>query len=114
MGDMRKVNEFCKFSCSISLKTEVCHIKIASIEITSIEKGKLKCSLKNTLRAVLLEKLGRDLFSQGNLQMTLLRKVINHIFAFVRESEENNDTYLPHPAFATGNTGESAKHVANS
>lgn len=57
-------------------------------------------SLKDTLRAVLLERLGRDLFSQGNLQMTLLRKVLNHIFAFVRESEENNDTDLPHPAFA--------------
>jgi len=39
VGDMRKVNGFCKFAYSINLKTEVCHIKIASIEITSIENG---------------------------------------------------------------------------
>lgn len=44
---MRNVNEFCKCSCSISLKTEISHIKmtyidIKSVEITSIDKGRHK------------------------------------------------------------------------
>ena len=41
--------------------------------------------------------LTRDLCSQGNSRMTLLRKVINHIFGCV--GDENDDTDVLHPAF---------------